>query len=329
MDTRREKSLDLNNWLEQELQKIKDTVGSDHVILGLSGGVDSSVVALMLHKAIGDQVHPVFVNNGLLRKNETDNVIKTFRDELKFKNFKYVDAEDTFLTKLKGVVDPEEKRKIIGHTFIEVFDNAANELTNEFGNLKWLAQGTIYPDRVESKGSDKGHKKVKSHHNVTLPENMKFKLVEPIGDLYKDEVRVVGKLLGLPDNLINRHPFPGPGLAVRLVGDITKERLDLLREADAIVQEEIRKAGVYEKVWQAFAVYLPVKSVGVKNNARTYENICALRIVESVDAMTAKFARIDWDVLDKISNRIINECEGFNRVVYDISNKPPSTIEFE
>lgn len=325
----KERSWKMDNWIEKEIEAIRKTVGSDHVILGLSGGVDSSVVAVMLHKAIGDQVHPVFVNNGLLRKNEVESVVKIFRDEMKFKNFKLVDAEAIFLERLKGVTEPEEKRKIIGHTFIEVFEQAAKDLSATCGNLNWLAQGTIFPDRVETKATSKVASKIKSHHNVTLPENMKFKLIEPIRDLYKDEVRKIGKILGLPDYLLNRHPFPGPGLAVRLLGDITKERLNLLREADAIVQEELRKAGVYEKLWQAFAVYLPVKSVGVMGDFRTYENICAVRIVESIDAMTANFAKLDWNILEKISTRIINECRGFNRVVYDISNKPPATIEFE
>ncbi|MHA1777091.1 MAG: glutamine-hydrolyzing GMP synthase [Promethearchaeota archaeon] len=321
----------LGDWIDQSIEKIRSTVKNKHVILGLSGGVDSSVVAMLLHRAIRDQVHLIFVNNGLLRKNEVEQVCGWFQDKLKFSNFHMVDAEDLFLDRLVDIIDPEEKRKIIGHTFIEVFEQKARQLESNFPNIEFLSQGTIYPDRVESqKGTGgKTSSKIKSHHNLTLPENMALKIIEPLKDLYKDEVRKVGKALGLPEELIHRHPFPGPGLAVRCIGAITRKKLEILREADAIVIEEITKAGLYHQVWQAFAVYLPVKSVGVMGDFRTFENICAVRIVESIDAMTANFAKIDWNVLENISSRIINEVRGFNRVVYDISNKPPSTIEFE
>ncbi|MCF2141598.1 MAG: glutamine-hydrolyzing GMP synthase [Candidatus Lokiarchaeota archaeon] len=321
----------VEHWIEKSVKEIRSVVQDKSVILGLSGGVDSSVVSILLKKAIQDQVHLIFVNNGLLRKNEVEQVCEWFRDRLHFSNFHLVDASDLFLERLNKVTDPEQKRKIIGHTFIEVFEKKARELEEKYPNVEFLAQGTIYPDRVESQAGTggKSSSKIKSHHNLTLPENMKLKIIEPLRDLYKDEVRKLGQELGLPSELIQRHPFPGPGLAVRCIGDITKEKLDILREADAIVIEEIKKAGLYNQIWQAFAVYLPVKSVGVMGDFRTFENICAVRIVESIDAMTANFAKIDWNVLERISSRIINEVRGFNRVVYDISNKPPSTIEFE
>ncbi|WP_457917182.1 glutamine-hydrolyzing GMP synthase [Candidatus Lokiarchaeum ossiferum] len=321
----------IENWIDDAIKDIQNTVGENHVILGLSGGVDSSVVAALLKKAIGDKVHLIFVNNGVLRKNEVEQVCDWFQNKFKFANFHLADAEEEFLTNLKGVEDPEKKRKIIGHTFIDVFERKAIELEQKFDNIKFLAQGTIYPDRVESQAGSGGKtsSKIKSHHNLALPDDMKLKILEPLKDLYKDEVRELGKQLGLPRELIERHPFPGPGLAVRCIGDITKEKLEILREADSIVIEEIRNAGLYNHVWQAFAVFLPVKSVGVMGDFRTYEYLCGLRIVESIDAMTANFAKIDWEVLEHISTRIINEVKGFNRVVYDISNKPPSTIEFE
>ncbi len=321
----------IENLIEESIAHIVEVVGADQVILGLSGGVDSSVVAVLLHKAIGDRVHPIFVNNGLLRKDEVSKVCNWFQNKFKFENFHLVDAEEDFLSKLKDISDPEEKRKIIGHTFIEVFDKAALELEKTHENVSYLAQGTIYPDRVESQSGSGGKtsSKIKSHHNLALPDNMKLKVIEPLKDLYKDEVRKLGRELGIPVDLVNRHPFPGPGLAVRCIGDITKEKLKILREADSIVIEEIKLAGVYDDVWQAFAVFLPIKSVGVMGDYRTYENLCALRIVQSKDAMTANFAHLDWNLLEKISTRIINEVNGINRVVYDISNKPPSTIEFE
>ena len=320
----------LENWISQSIEDIRERIGPDkNVILGLSGGVDSSVAAVLLHRAIGDRLHSIFVNNGVLRKNEVVEVQETFRVKLKVKNFHYVDAEDLFLKNLNGVVDPEEKRQIIGHTFIEVFENKTIELEREYPNIKYLAQGTIYPDRVESSATSNTSAKIKSHHNLTLPENMVLEIIEPLKDLYKDEVRKIGLKLGLPLEIINRHPFPGPGLAVRIIGSVDKEKLKILRDADEILIEEIRNAGLYESLWQAFCVFLPLKTVGVMGDFRTYENICAIRAVESLDVMTANFAKLDMNLLEKISTRIINEVKGFNRVVYDISNKPPSTIEYE
>ncbi|MHA1885338.1 MAG: glutamine-hydrolyzing GMP synthase [Promethearchaeota archaeon] len=319
----------LEDWTKEILTEIKHVIGNDKVILGLSGGVDSTVVALLLQEAIGDNLHCIFVNNGLLRRNEEIEVQNTFREKLEFKNFHYVNAEDVFLKKLENVEDPEEKRRIIGHTFIEVFENKTRELEKHFPNIKYLAQGTIYPDRVETSATSNASAKIKSHHNVTLPENMKLEIIEPLKDLYKDEVRRIGINLGAPADIISRHPFPGPGLAVRIVGSIDKEKLSILKEADEILIEEVRKAGIYNELWQAFCVFLPVKTVGVMGDHRTYEYICAIRVVESLDVMTANFAKLDWVLLEKIGTRIINEIKGFNRVVYDISNKPPSTIEYE
>ena len=320
----------LENWIETNIESIKKEIGPiDRVILGLSGGVDSSVSAALLHKAIGDRLHCIFVNNGGLRKNEEFEVQKQFKEKLNFKNFHYVDAESLFLEKLKDVDDPEEKRRIIGHTFIEVFEKKTIELETKYSSIKYLAQGTIYPDRVETAATSKNAAKIKSHHNLTLPEDMRLKIIEPLKDLYKDEVRKIGKQLGLEVELIDRHPFPGPGLAIRCVGAIDKKKLDILREADSILLEEIRKAGIYNDLWQVFCVLLPIKTVGVMGDFRTYEYICAIRAVESKDVMTASFAKLEWDLLEKIGTRIINEVKSFNRVVYDISNKPPSTIEYE
>jgi len=320
----------LEGWIDRAIQEIRREIGSDNrVILGLSGGVDSSVTAVLLHKAIGDRLHCIFVNNGVLRKNEENEVQQTFREKLKFKNFHYVDAEDLFLKKLINIEDPEEKRRIIGYTFIEVFETKTLELEKVYPDIKYLAQGTIYPDRVETSATSKVSAKIKSHHNITLPDNMKLKVIEPLRDLYKDEVRKVGLNLGLPKYIINRHPFPGPGLAVRIIGPIDKEKLTILRNADEILIEEIRKAGIYDKIWQAFCVFLPLKTVGIMGDYRTYEYICSIRIVESTDAMTANFSKLDWDLLERIGTRIANEVKGINRTVYDISNKPPSTIEYE
>jgi GMP synthase (glutamine-hydrolysing) len=288
--------------------------------------VDSSVLAVLLHKAIGDQLHCVHINNGLMRKNESEQVVATFRDHFRMP-LTYVDATDAFLTELAGVYDPEKKRKIIGRVFIEVFEKEAKALR---GNVAFLAQGTLYPDVIESVSFKGPSVTIKSHHNVGgLPEKMNFKLIEPFRELFKDEVREIGKILGVPDDFIGRHPFPGPGLAVRVLSDITKEKLDLLREADAVFIDELKKTNLYDKIWQAFVVLLPVRSVGVMGDGRTYQNAVALRAVTSVDGMTADWARIPMDVLAQISSRITNELRGINRVVYDISSKPPATIEWE
>ncbi|MFX1258111.1 MAG: glutamine-hydrolyzing GMP synthase [Promethearchaeota archaeon] len=320
----------LENWIGDTIENIKKKIGpNNRVILGLSGGVDSSVVAVLLDRAIGDRLHCIFVNNGLLRKNEEIEVQQIFKENLKFKNFHFIDAEELFFKKLKGIEDPEEKRRIIGHAFIEVFENKTLELEREYPDIKFLAQGTIYPDRVETSTTSEASAKIKSHHNLTLPDDMNLEIIEPLKDLYKDEVRKIGLKLGLPYDLINRHPFPGPGLAVRMIGSIEKKKLDILREADQILLEEIRNAGIYESLWQVFCVFLPLKTVGIMGDFRTYEYICAIRAVQSIDAMTANFAKLDWDVLEKIGTRIVNEVKGINRVVYDISNKPPSTIEYE
>lgn len=320
----------LEGWIYSSIDKIKKDVGSrNKVILGLSGGVDSSVVAVLLNKAIGDRLHCIFVNNGVLRKNEEIEVQETFKSKLKFKNFHYIDAEEIFLERLKDIEDPEEKRRIIGHTFIEVFENKTIELEKANPDIKFLAQGTIYPDRVETSATSKASVKIKSHHNLTLPNDMMLEIIEPLKDLYKDEVRRIGVKLGVPNEIITRHPFPGPGLAVRIIGPINKEKLTILRNADEILIEEIRNAGIYEQIWQAFCVFLPLKTVGIMGDYRTYEYICSIRIVESTDAMTANFSKLDWELLERIGTRIANEVKGINRVVYDISNKPPSTIEYE
>jgi len=320
----------LEGWIDRSVEEIRSEIGpKNNVILGLSGGVDSSVTAVLLHKAIGDRLHCIFVNNGVLRKNEENEVQKTFEEKLKFKNFHYVDAEDFFLKRLENIEDPEEKRRIIGHSFIEVFENKTIELEEAHPDIKYLAQGTIYPDRVETSATSKVSAKIKSHHNLTLPEDMKLKIIEPLKDLYKDEVRKIGLQLDLPKSIIYRHPFPGVGLAVRILGKIDKEKLTILRNADEILIEEINNAGIYDNIWQAFCVFLPLKTVGIMGDYRTYEYLCSIRIVESTDVMTANFAKLNWELLEKIGTRIINEVKGINRVVYDISNKPPSTIEYE
>ena len=314
------------NIIEKDIKEVQEAVGDDQVLLGLSGGVDSSVVAALLHKAIGDQLVCIFVDNGLLRLNEGDQVMETFSEHMNL-NVIRVNAEDIFLEKLKGVDDPEDKRKIIGRTFIEVFEDEASKLEN----VKWLAQGTIYPDVIESAGSKTGKAHViKSHHNVGgLPEDMKLKLVEPLRDLFKDEVRKIGKELGLTSKLVDRHPFPGPGLGVRILGEVKKDYGDLLRLADDIFIEELHKENLYDKVSQAFAVFLPVKSVGVMGDGRKYEYVIALRAVETTDFMTANSAKLPYEFLDRVSTRIINEVSGISRVTLDISSKPPSTIEWE
>jgi len=316
----------MEDFIEQSVAGIRNQVGPGRVVLGLSGGVDSSVLAVLCHRAVGDRVTCIFVDHGLNRKNEGARVRETFEKHFGV-NLVYVDVEKDFLSKLAGVTDPEKKRKIIGAEFIETFKRAAKSIPG----AHFLAQGTIYPDVIESTSAKGGPSAViKSHHNVGgLPDELGFELVEPLRDLFKDEVRRVGERLGLPREIVWRQPFPGPGLAVRVLGEVTKERLDILREADAIVDEEVRAAGLYEKVWQSFTVLLPVSTVGVMGDERTYENVVAIRAVESEDAMTADWVRFPYDLLAKLSSRIINEVKGVNRVVYDISSKPPSTIEWE
>jgi GMP synthase (glutamine-hydrolysing) len=314
------------NIVEDAIKKVREQVGGDKVLLGLSGGVDSSVVAALLHKAIGDQLTCVFVDNGLLRKNEGDQVMDMFAKNMGVRVIR-ANAEEQFLGKLAGVNDPEKKRKIIGGTFIDVFDAEATKLQD----VKWLAQGTIYPDVIESAAAKTGKAHViKSHHNVGgLPEDMAFKLVEPLRELFKDEVRAIGLELGLPYDMVYRHPFPGPGLGVRILGEVKKEYADILREADAIFLEELHASGWYHKTSQAFAVFLPVKSVGVVGDGRRYEWVISLRAVETIDFMTARWAHLPYDLLEKVSGRIINEISGVSRVCYDVSSKPPATIEWE
>jgi GMP synthase (glutamine-hydrolysing) len=315
----------MESFIEQTTRELKKRIGSEKVICGLSGGVDSCVVALLLHRVIGDQLTCIFVNNGVLRKNEAAQVVNLFRHYFKIPLID-VDAEDHFLRKLKGVVDPEAKRKTIGRDFIKIFEREARKI----GGVKFLAQGTLYPDVIESVSFKGPSATIKSHHNVGgLPERMRFSLVEPLRELFKDEVRRLGRVLGLPEEVVARQPFPGPGLAIRVIGEVTKERLDILREADEIVLEEMRRGNLYDQVWQSFAVLLPVKTVGVMGDERSYENVIALRVVESQDGMTADWVKLPYRILEEISNRIINEVKGVNRVVYDISSKPPSTIEWE
>ncbi len=316
----------MSSFIETTVVNIQSKVKNDKVILGLSGGVDSSVTALLLQKAIGENLICVFVNNGLLRSGEPEYIKDVFGNRFLL-NLHIEDATDRFLEKLKGVTEPESKRKIIGHKFIEVFD----EVAGQYNNVRYLAQGTTYPDVIESVSiNDNPSAVIKSHHNVGgLPEEMELDLIEPLRTLFKDEVREVGRQLGLPKELNLRQPFPGPGLAVRIIGEVEKEGLDVLRKADKVVHDEMIKAEFYYKVWQSFAVLLPVRSVGVMGDERTYENAIALRIVESSDGMTADWARLPYELLSKISNRIINEVHGINRVCYDISSKPPGTIEWE
>lgn len=310
--------------IEQEIDRIRKTVGKAKIICGLSGGVDSATAAVLVYKAVGDQLTCIFVDHGLLRKSEAEQVEETFRKHFKI-NLVCVDAQEGFLKKLKGVIDPEQKRVLIGREFIKVFEKAASRIKS----VKFLVQGTLYPDVIES-GASKEAAKIKTHHNVgALPAKMDFELVEPLRLLFKDEVRAVAEELGLPEEVVWRHPFPGPGLAIRIIGEVTAERLKILREADAIVEEEIKRTGLYRKLWQAFALLPAIKSVGVMGDQRTYTYPIVIRAVTSQDAMTADWAKIPHRVLEHISNRIINEVAGVNRVVYDISSKPPSTIEWE
>lgn len=312
------------SFIKTEVEKIRQTVGKDKVLCAVSGGVDSTVAAVLVHKAIGDQLHSVFVNHGLLRQNEAEEVKKLLS---RFKiSFSIADAGKLFLGKLEGVTDPEEKRRIIGHTFIEVFEEEAKKK----GPFEFLAQGTLYPDWIESRSARGPSATIKTHHNVGgLPENLPFKLIEPLKELFKDEVRKLGLTLKIPRENLFRHPFPGPGLAVRIIGEVTAERVERLQKADAIFLEEMKERKLYDQSWQAFAVFLPVSTVGVMGDSRTYENVIALRAVTSSDGMTADWSRLPNDFLAQVSNRIVNEVKGINRVVYDVSSKPPATIEWE
>ncbi len=316
----------MDKLVKSKIKEIKEIVGDKKVVMGLSGGVDSSVAAVLIHQAIGKKLHCIFVDNGVLRKNEVTSVEKAFKNNFKM-NLTCFDAQKRFLNRLKNVTDPEQKRKIIGDEFIKVFQ----EVANRSKKVAFLGQGTLYPDVIESVSPTGGPSAmIKSHHNVGgLPKKMKLKLIEPFRELFKDEVRQIGKHLGVPDSIIKRQPFPGPGLAIRIIGEVTKERINILREADERVLDEIRKAGLYDQVWQSFAILLPIKSVGVMGDQRTYENAIAVRCVTSLDGMTADWVPLSQELLGEISNRIINEVPGVNRVVYDISSKPPATIEWE
>ncbi|NUQ80547.1 MAG: glutamine-hydrolyzing GMP synthase [Bacteroidetes bacterium] len=313
------------SFIKEKIREIKEQVGTDQVILGLSGGVDSTVAAVLIHEAIGDQLNCIFVDHGLLRKNEAQEVESLIRDRYHIK-LKVVEASDLFLGELAGVTDPEKKRKTIGRLFVDVFEKESRAVKN----ARWLGQGTLYPDVIESVSFKGPSVTIKSHHNVGgLPEKMNLKLLEPFRELFKDEVRAIGKELGVPEAIVNRHPFPGPGLAIRIISDVTREKIRVLQEVDHIFISELKSSGLYHETWQAFAVLLPIQSVGVMGDERTYENAVVLRAVTSVDGMTADWAHLDYQFLAKVSNRIINEVRGVNRVAYDISSKPPATIEWE
>jgi GMP synthase (glutamine-hydrolysing) len=315
----------IRSFVQEAVEAIREQVGEDHVICGLSGGVDSAVMALLLHRALGDRLHCILVNNGVLRRGEAEQVLGDFRERYRLP-VSYVDAGDRFVDRLAGVEDPERKRKIIGETFIEVFEEEARS----FGDARFLAQGTIYPDRIESAAVKGPSSTIKTHHNVGgLPETMHLELVEPLRDLFKDEVRALGRELGLAPAFVGRHPFPGPGLAVRILGEVTRERIAMLQEADEIFVRELRDADLYEKTAQAFVVLLPVRTVGVMGDGRTYEHVIALRAVETTDFMTADWARLPQEFLARVASRIVNDVRGINRVVYDITSKPPGTIEWE
>jgi len=323
----------MKNFIDEAVKDIQKTVGKEKILVALSGGVDSTVVSALVKKAVGDQLYCMFIDQGFMRHNEPKKIKITFTEKFRIKNFIHIDASDRFFDRLKGITDPEEKRRRIGSEFIHTFEEEAKKLVGDVGGIHYLAQGTLYPDVIESAvpgGSSKTAKKIKTHHNVGgLPKDISFKLVEPLKWLFKDEVRAIGRELGVPEEIVSRQPFPGPGLAIRIIGEVTRERVDILQRADEIVMDEIRAADYYKKLWQSFAVLLPIRTVGVMGDKRTYLNTIALRAVTSTDAMTADWARLPYDLLEKISNRVVNEIPEVNRVVYDISSKPPSTIEWE